>query len=413
MKSDYQVIETAAGFRLALARLPASECAALSIHLGAGSRDDPAGLGGLAHFVEHMVFKGTRRRTALEVSVETEDAGASLNAGTGEDQTTYEARGDAATLPLLADVLAELVWDPVFPEHEVDVERDVISEEIVLYEETPSDHISDLLSQAMWSPDPLGAPVAGTLESIRSIGRDDLVGFRERHHFQRDTVIAVAGPFTVEEVLAALADRLPEARGTASAPPTAATAVEPEGPRPPLVTTRDTHQVQLALGFPVFGRRDPRRHALRMLSMILAEGWSSRLFQTLREQRGLCYHVCSDIGLFEDRGSFEIHSGLDPESLDEALECIRGEIDDLASRGPRPAEVERARRLAGSQLRASMESTGSHASWIGECLLQHDQLVTPAEALARLEPVTPKQIRDLAAEFLAADRAIRAEIRPA
>ena len=397
------------GFRLAVASLPHSECAALSIHLPAGSRDDPAHQSGLAHFVEHMVFKGTDRRDARAISMEPEDAGASLNACTSEDLITYEARGDAETLPLLADVLADIVWHANFPEAEITLEREVIGEEIVMYRESPSDHIGDLISAALWSPHPLGEAIAGSEKSIARIDRAALVAFRDTQHFRSDAVIAVAGPFTLDQAADILLPHLPTARAIPQGLP-----LDPSTlPAPQqLREQRDTEQLQLALGFRSPGRRDPRRHALRLLAMILGESASSRLFQELREKRGLCYQISCDVNLFAEAGSLEIHAGLDPESREESLDCIRRELAELRLHGPRPEELARAKRLAISQTKMAMESTAAHASWIGDCLLQYDRLVTPDEVRAEWEKVSTTAIQEIAREVLDESRMALAEIHP-
>lgn len=408
-RARYEMVEMPGGFRLAVATVPESECAALSIHVPAGSRDDPGGQAGLAHFVEHMVFKGTARRDARAISLETEDVGASLNACTTEDSVTYEARGEAETLPLLADMLSDLVWHAAFPEAEIKLEREVIGEEIVMYRESPSDHIGDLISAALWSPHPLGEPVAGTEKSIARIDRAALAGFRDRHHFRNDVVIAVAGPFGVDEARERLLAHLPGSLAVPSG--VELDAAKLTAPRH-LRETRDTEQLQLALAFRTPGRRDPRRHALRLLGMILGESASSRLFQELREKRGLCYQISCDVNLFAEAGSLEIHAGLAPDSREESLECIFREIEDLRTHGPRADELARAKRLAVSQTKMAMESTAAHASWIGDCLSQYDRLVTPEEVRREWELVTAEEIRDIAAEMLVEPRRALAEILP-
>ncbi len=409
MQANYQILRSSAGFRIGFARLPESECAAVSIHIPAGSRDDPSGQAGLAHFVEHMIFKGTKKRDARQISIETEDVGASLNACTSEDQTVYDARGDASTLPLLVDILCDMVWHSTFPEDEIPLERDVIAEEIVMYQESPSDHISDLVSKALWSPHPLGESVSGSLESIKRIDRKALQSFAKRHHFREDVVISVAGPFEEVEVLQLFEKHLPP-----SSPVIESTVYQAGNtPRKPEIEGRDTQQVQLALAYSCFGHHDPRRHALRLLAMILGEGASSRLFQELREDRGLCYQVSCDVSLFEDTGALEIHAGLDPASRDEALACIYAQLADLSNKGPSEAELARAKRLTASSSRAAMESTAAHAEWVGECLIQHDRVIRPDEALALIDQVTANEVREIAAFVFQPNNEALAEIRPA
>ncbi|WP_035602258.1 pitrilysin family protein [Haloferula sp. BvORR071] len=404
--ATYESLVLPSGFRLAVSTLPWSECAAFSIHVAAGSRDDLAGLAGTAHFVEHMVFKGTQRRDARAISLDAEDAGGSLNACTTEDQVVYEARGDADSLPLLADITADIVWNATFPTKEIPLEREVIAEEIVMYRESPGDHIGDLISAALWSPHPLGESVSGSEESIARIKKAELSAFRDRHHFRNDTVISVAGPFSPQAVAEILAAHLPASREAVELVPIGSL------PKPGhVIDERDTDQLQLALAWRTPGRTDQRRHALRLLSMILGESAGSRLFQELREKRGLCYHVSCDASFFAEVGSFEIHSGLAPKGRAEALGCIEREIEDLAKNGPRPEELARAKRLAASQMKMAMESTGAHASWAGDSMLQYGVIITPADALATWQAVTAEEIREVAAAFLTGDRAM-AEIRP-
>jgi predicted Zn-dependent peptidase len=404
--ATYESLDLPSGFRLAVATLPQSECAAFSIHVPAGSRDDLPGLAGTAHFVEHMVFKGTQRRDARALSLEVEDVGGSLNACTTEDQVVYEARGDADSLPLLADITADIVWNAVFPTKEIPLEREVIAEEIVMYRESPGDHIGDLISAALWAPHPLGESVSGSEESIAAIKKTELTAFRDRHHFRKDTVISVAGPFAAAAVADLLAQHLPQARDTVASAPVG------QLPKPGhVIDERDTDQLQLALAWRLPGRFDERRHAFRLLSMILGESAGSRLFQELREKRGLCYHVSCDASFFDEVGSFEIHTGLSPKGRGEALGCIDRELEDLARNGPRPEELARAKRLAASQTKMAMESTGSHASWAGDSLLQYGKIITPAEALAIWQAVTAEEIQAVVTEFFSKDRAM-AEIRP-
>ncbi|MGB1131169.1 MAG: M16 family metallopeptidase, partial [Haloferula sp.] len=279
MRATYETRRISNGMRAGFAHLPESECTAVSIHLPVGSRDDPPGKEGLAHFVEHMTFKGTEARDARAISFDSENAGASLDAYTSEDQTAYEARGDAETLPLLIDILSDMVWRSNFPEQEIDLEREVIAEEIVMYHENPGDHISDLLSRSLWGNHSLGQPISGSLESIQSIDRQTLLEFASRHHQREDIVIAVAGPHQATEVIELLESRLPATSPTLNSIPFSESAIPPRHE----VERRDTQQLQLALAYRCFGRTDPRRHALNLLAMILGEGASSRLFQRLRE----------------------------------------------------------------------------------------------------------------------------------
>jgi predicted Zn-dependent peptidase len=408
-KANYQWLRIPNGPRLAVATLVDSECAALTIHVPAGSRDEAGLPAGLAHFVEHMVFKGTSRRTARDLSFEIENAGGQINACTSEDQTVYEGRGEAEMLPILVDVLADMVWHATFPEAEIALEREVIGEEITMYREAPSDHIGDLISAALWHDHPLGNPISGTMESIARIDRQTLLDFRDRHHFRDDLVIAAAGPFTVDEVLRALEPHLPS---SFRAPETSPPFLRDDSPARSVEDRRETDQLQLSLAWHTPGRHSPVRHALRLLSTMLGESSSSRLFLELREDRGLCYQIGSDVTLFHETGAFEINAGLDPESREEALECIYREIDDLVTHGPRPGELARAKRLAIAQSKLAFESTSAHATWAGEGMLDFDRIPSTEEWRESILAVTDAEVQSIAKEVFANQKPAVAEIGP-
>ncbi|MGJ8633925.1 MAG: M16 family metallopeptidase [Luteolibacter sp.] len=406
MPTTYSTHQLPGGPRLAHAHLPDSECAALSIYIPVGSRDETGNIpSGLAHFSEHMAFKGTSTRSAKELTLAIESGGGQANACTSEDHTVYEAQGEAELMPVLIEVLADMVWHSTFPENEIDLERDVIHEEITMIRENPSDHIGDLLASALYPSHPLGQPISGTPESIENITRSSLGNFALEHHFRSDIVIATSGPMLPEEILKNLLPLLPEKFHK----PALRIAYAPIPPKE-IIDTRPTDQLQLALAWHTPGRHAEERHALRILSLILGESSSSRLFTELREERGLCYQIGSETSLFHETGALQIIAGLDPESREESLETIFKETQDLAKNGPRPGELERAKRLAISQSKQAFESTPAHAAWAGEALLFHNRIPTPTEARTNLLQVTEAQIQSIAAQIFSQSPAT-AEIR--
>ncbi|MGD7654468.1 MAG: M16 family metallopeptidase [Verrucomicrobiales bacterium] len=407
--AHYQWRQIPNGPRLALATLPDSECAAVSIHIPVGSRDESGLPAGLAHFVEHMVFKGTKTRSARQLSLEIENAGGQINACTSEDQTVYEGRGDADLLPVLIDVLTDMVWNATFPAAEINLEREVINEEITMYRESPTDHIGDLLSSALWPGHPLGNPISGTIESISRIDRDQLIAFRDLHHHLDDLVIAVAGPFTIDQVEATLIPKLPDHfhPATPSHPFDHQTATART-----VTDHRATDQLQLALAWHTPGRHSETRHALRLLSLMLGETASSRLFLELREERGLCYQISTDVTFFHETGAFEVHAGLDPASRSEALDTILRQIDDIVRNGPRETELQRAKRLAISQSKVGFESTATHASWAGEGVLDFDHIPSPREWRETINSVTTTDIQQIARQVFNSRQPAIAEIAP-
>jgi predicted Zn-dependent peptidase len=384
------------GPKLAVATLKDSECAAFSIYVPAGSRDETDLPAGLAHFVEHMVFKGTATRTARDLSFEIENAGGQLNACTSEDHTVYEGRGEAEMMPILADVVSDMVWNATFPESEIALEREVIGEEIVMYKESPTDHINDLISGALWENHPLGNPISGSIESIAKIKQKTLVDFRDFHHFRDDVVIAASGPFSLDEMVALISPHLPKTFHAGRKPvPFDRFEASPSH----AIDERETDQLQLAMAWHTPGKLSPSRHALRLLSLMLGETASSRLFLELREERGLCYQIGSDVSFFDETGAFEISAGLDPESREEAIACIHREIDDLAENGPRAGELDRAKRLQISQSKSAFESTGSHAAWAGEGLMDFGKIPEPNEWRSQVLAVTDAEIQEIAREI--------------
>lgn len=406
-KANYEWLQIPNGPRLAVATLPESECASFSIYVPAGSRDEMDLPAGLAHFVEHMVFKGTSRRTARELSFEIENAGGQINACTSEDQTVYEGQGEADLMPLLADVISDMVWNATFPEAEIELEREVIHEEITMYRESPADHIGDLISKALWGEHPLGNAISGSLESIRQIDRQALREYSKRYHFRNDIVIAAAGPFLIDEVMAMVSPHLPKQFHSGHGGVRFDRSITPVAK---IRDARETDQLQLALAWHTPGRHSESRHALRMLSTMLGEATSSRLFQKLREERGLCYQIGSDVTFFEDTGAFEISAGLDPESKQAALKCIFREIDSLVADGPRPGELDRAKRLLIAQSKLAFESTSAHAAWAGEGLLEFGKIPTPAEWRARVMAVTDEDVQKITQEVFLNQKPAIAEI---
>ena len=392
MPAIYSTHDLPGGSRLAHARIPESECAALSIYIPVGARDETGNIPvGLAHFSEHMAFKGTKTRSAKELTLAIESGGGQANACTSEDHTVYEAQGEAELMPVLIEVLADMVWNSTFPKNEIELERDVIGEEITMIRESPSDHIGDLLAAALWPEHPLGQSISGSLESINKITRSSLQNFAKEHHFRRDIVIATAGPMEASEILSALLPLLPKKFRK----PPIRLGYTPS-PSREIVESRPTDQLQLALAWHTPGRHAEERHALRLLSLILGESSSSRLFTELREERGLCYQIGSETSLFHETGALQIVAGLDPDSREESLETIFKETQDLANNGPRAGELERAKRLAIAQSKLAFESTAAHAAWAGEGLLFYNQIPTPAESREQLLKVTDAEVQAIA-----------------
>lgn len=383
------------GFHVVSSLVPHVESVSAGIYIPVGSRYESAEQNGLAHFAEHMIFKGTKHKSALELAIAIEGAGGSINAYTSEDQLCLETRGPAELLPLFVETMCEMLYASTFFAVEIEREREVIQEEIAMYREHPSDHIQDMLSSALWQDHPLGRPITGTSESIQTFDTQMLSDFAKEHFAQRGTVLSVAGNVTAEEVQALAAKHLPKSTASKSFAPFENTADSPTF----FHKSSDSEQTQLAIGFRTEGRHCKRRHVLRVLSLLMGETMTSRLFQLLREERGLCYHLGSDFALYNETGSFEIELGLDNARLDEVTVLIQEILADISEHGFTEQELSQALNFADGQARIALESPAAIQSWMGDSLLAYGKIIDPFEARMTLAGVTQPEVQSLAKDL--------------
>lgn len=384
------------------------ESASVGFWTPTGSRHEPAAINGVAHFIEHLVFKGTRRRSAEQISREIERLGGSIDAFTSEDHTCFHAKGPAEQTAVMLDVILDMIGDPVFAEADISNEREVIRDEISMVRDQPSQWLDDLLSAAAWGDHPLGRPITGTEASLDTIQRPDLASYHRSAYAPANGVIGVAGRIRHEEVeawvekaLASLppaAGALPQGGALPQTPPLPAAA--PSGRPSFRFSEDDCGQAHVALGFRMPGRHDPGRHAVKVLNVLLGENMSSRLFQALREQEGLCYQVQSDLMVFEEAGLLQVFFATDPKHLPRALKRLDGVLAALRESGPTLTEVEEARGSLLGQTRIALETTGAQMSWAAETLLSHGECIPPQKALDELASVTLEDTRETAARIL-------------
>ena len=388
------------GLRVATAEMPHMASVCVGLWAAVGGRHENARLNGAAHFLEHLLFKGTKRRTARRITGEVEAIGGYLDAFTAEAHPCYFAKAEAGRLAQLGDVLADLYQHSRLPAQEVERERGVIREEILMYQDQPAQVAEELLAAAVWPGHPLGRPLAGTLESVSSLCRDELLGFWRAGYHGRSTVLTVAGRVTHAEVLDKIAPAL------ASMPPgklprftrwksSTASVAKPSSAVAPrvIVHRQENEQAQLVLGFVAPGRHDPARFATRLLNAVLGEKADSRLFQSLRERRGLCYSVQSELATLADTGLLTISVGLDAKHLRAALGLIRRDIDRLCDQPPGAREVREARDYLIGQHRLGLESTTNQMMWLGESLLGHGRIVPPGDVEAAFAKLTPADVQ--------------------
>lgn len=408
------VYQTHALGRATLAFCPLEHVESVSVGLWfrTGSRYEPVDLHGGAHFLEHMLFKGTRRRNALEISEAVESRGGDLNAFTSEEMTCYYCRVDANHLKLVLDVLFDMLWHSSFPAAEMGRERGVILEEIRMYDDQPQVVVQEHLNQAMWPTSTLGRSILGSPESVAGMSRTDLMKFWRGHYGPDSLVVSVAGRTDLESLQDLLQPHLriatttPEKRGWKPVTFKSRRTVRS------VAVTRPVQQCSLAIGIQGIPRKDPRRFAEKLLSVILGENMSSRLFQIVREKHGLAYSIHSAVSHFNDTGAFYIQAGVDREKMADAIGLVAKELDRIARYAPSAAEVRRAKDYTIGQMKLGLESTTNRMMWMGECMLGLGHLIQPNEIIDTVESVSPEQIRRVAADFFQPGRITVAAVGP-
>lgn len=397
-------LQRVGGADIAVFSMPQVESVSIGLWFRVGSRYEPARLNGAAHFLEHMMFKGTRRRNALEITESIESKGGDLNAFTAEEMTCFFARLDGDHLDLVTDVLFDMLWHSSFPQVEVERERRVIGEEIRMYEDQPAAVVQEMLNGLLWPGSSLGRPVTGTEETVGRMKREDLMLFWKRHYTRSSLVVSVAGHVEVSALIKGVRDFLMkgsvgEKRGKFRRVDLTA------GKRPRcLGLPRELQQVQLAMGFRGFSRTDRRRYAEKLLSVILGENMSSRLFQSIRERHGLAYSVNTSVARFSETGAFYIQAGLEPEKLERALGLVLCELEKIKKKGVSRKELERAKDYAIGQLKLSLENTSSQMMWMGECLIGLNRIYEPREVMDRFREVSVEEILSVARDLFVPGR---------
>ncbi len=397
------------GLRVITESLPAVRSTAFGIWAGVGSRDEDHAHAGATHYLEHLLFKGTGRRTALEISAAMDAVGGELNAFTGKEYTCYYARVLDADLPLAIDVLSDMVTDSLITPKDVDAERGVILEEIAMNDDEPADTVHEAFTSQLFGDTPLGRPILGTVDSINAITRDQIAEHYQAWYTPDHLVISAAGSLDHDRVVAQAQQAFGHVlyQAVTPAPPrlAAAPAARAAGTGVRLVS-RGIEQANLVLGCEGLRRTDGRRFALGVLNAALGGGMSSRLFQEVREKRGLAYSVYSFTSQHADTGIWGIYAGCLPAKADEVLSICQDEVAKVSSGGLTDAELARGK----GQLRGSMvlglEDPSSRMSRLGKSELVYPELEPVEEILASIEAVTHDDVRSVAADILSRPRVL-------
>jgi predicted Zn-dependent peptidase len=393
------------GLRIVTEAMPTVRSVTVGIWVGVGSRDEAPSLAGASHYLEHLLFKGTKRRDAMTISSAIDAVGGEMNAFTSKEYTCFYARVLDTDLPLAVDMVCDLVTSSVIKAADVESERGVILEEIAMHEDDPTDMVHDQFAQVLFGDGPLGRPVLGSVGSIETIGRSAIAGYYHRRYRPQDMVVAVAGNVdhasVVRLVKAAFATAGLDAGEAAPAGPRlgAQRAASLGGVR---VVHRTTEQANVVLGTPGMSRRDDRRWALGVLNAALGGGMSSRLFQEVREKRGLAYSVYSYHAQYADTGLFGIYAGCVPRKVDDVLAICREEVEKVTSHGITAEELERGKGQLRGSLVLGLEDTGSRMSRIGKAELVYGDLLSVDHIIERINGVSLDDIGAVAAEVLTA-----------
>jgi predicted Zn-dependent peptidase len=406
----YRVTQLENGLRIATAEMPQMRSVSVGIWVGIGSRYEPPALNGACHFIEHMLFKGTRKRSAREISQAVEGIGGYLNAFTSEEATCFHARACAEKFDVLLDVLLDMLLNSQFAVGELAKEREVIKEEMAMYLDEPQHLVQELLNATLWPHHPLGRPITGTNQTLDAMGRPELVTYLREHYVAANTMVVAAGKIKHGHIIRTLsrhARRFRRAQRPGFSP-----AQLPQLAPHVRLFSKKTEQTQIALGVRTCSRHDPRRYALRLLNTMLGENMSSRLFQVIREDRGLAYSIYSMPSFFHDTGDLVISAGLDTENLPKVLKLVIEELRRFKQQAPGPSELRRACDYVLGQIDLGQESTDSQMNWVGEQLLGYDTVLHPAQVKRRLALVSGAEVRAVAHDFFQPERLNLALVSP-
>ena len=391
------------GLRIVTEEVPSVRSAAVGIWVNVGSRDEAPATAGASHFLEHLLFKGTTSRTALEISSSIESVGGEMNAFTSKEYTCFYARVIDTDLPMAIDVVSDLITSSIVTALDVDAERKVVLEEIAMRDDDPSDLVHDLFSDTYYGDTAIGRPILGTIDSIKGMSRNTVFNYYKKKYLPQDLVVAVAGNIKHKRVVAMVEEALSrdnflDELGAPVLRPN--TPVKNSKQQSVGLLYKKSEQAHLFYGMEGVARADDRRFAMGVLSAALGGGMSSRLFQEIREKRGLAYSVYAYAQQFAGSGVLGFYAGCNPTKAIEVVEIIRSVLSDVADNGMTHEEIERAKGAVRGSLVLSQEDSGSRMSRIGKNEIVYGQVMDFDDILKAISRVSATDIREIAGEFL-------------
>ena len=398
------------GIRVATANMPNIESVAMGVWVGVGGRYEDKRISGVSHFIEHLLFKGTKKRSAKDISQAIEGRGGYYNAFTQEESTCYYARISTEHMKSTFAILADMYLNPKFATEDIDKERGVIIEEIMMYKDQPQHLVQEILGELLWQDHPLGRPLIGTKDTVVKVSRATILNFKATKYVAGNTVVVLAGKVDHDTCVKHIGELLGHVRETRK--PLYSRVTKQTAQKDVHVFAKDIEQTHIALGIRLFGRHDNRRYALKLLSIILGENMSSRLFQVVREKHGLAYSIHSNVQLFDETGVLDIQAGVDCDRISKAVELILSEVVKFKDKPVGASELRRAKDYAIGQLRIGLESTSSQMMWVGENLMSYGRFIQPDEVIRKIEAVSNKDIHRVAGEVLSGKNLSVAMITP-
>ena len=394
------------GLRIVTEEVSTSRSAAVGIWANVGSRDEVKSVAGASHFLEHLLFKGTKTRTALEISSAIEAVGGEMNAFTGQEYTCFYARVIDTDLPLAVDVVTDLITSSTFTAADVDSERKVVLSEIAVRDDDPSDYIHELYLDTYYGDSPVGRSILGTVDSIKKMPRNSIYNYYKKHYQPENLVVSVAGNVKHKKVVKMVEEALSK-DGFLDAPNNkheirAATPIKTPGLGKVGLIDRKTEQAHILYGFPGLARSDERRFALSVLSSAIGGGMASRLFQEIREKRGLAYTTYAYPQQFAGTGTLAFYAGCKTEKAEEVIKLMRDISESVAQHGLTDEEISRAKGAVTGGLILGQEDTGSRMSRIGKSELVYGEIMSFDDILNKVRSVTPEQVHQLARDLFSA-----------
>jgi predicted Zn-dependent peptidase len=399
-----EVTRLASGTRVVTERMPAVRSVAVGFWIAAGSRHEDAPVAGASHFLEHLLFKGTPKRSAQDIAESIDRVGGDMNAFTAKEYTCFYARCLDRDLGLAIDILGDMIVSSLMTPQDVDAERSVVLEEIGMHLDTPDDLVHSMFSEAVFGNHPLAREVLGDKDTITKMGRDDVYGYYRSQYTPGNLVVAVAGNVEHEQVVALVEDALGDWH--AEEPQTPADVAPYQERRRHVLRTKPTEQVHVLLGGPGLRRTDERRHAANVLNQALGGGMASRLFQEVRERRGLAYSVYSYLSMYAEAGSFGVYAGSAPDRTMQVLDVVGAELERVAECGLTEEELVRSQGSLSGSLVLALEDTGSRMVRLGRMLTTGTPLLGLDELMAAVDAVEGDDVREVAQELLARPRTI-------